>query len=67
MTDHALKRARERGIAFPDHVYAALESGRMERFGKHGVKFISKSIICVGEDKGHEIVIKTIEVNHEML
>ena len=40
---HAIKRAREREIAFPDHVYTALKTGKVERFGKHGIKFISKS------------------------
>lgn len=62
---HAIKRAREREIAYPDHVYYVLKTGRVERFGKNGIKFISKgkkgSIICVGEDIGHAIIIKTIE------
>ena len=63
---HAIKRARERNIAFPYQVYSALQTGRVEKFGKNGIKFISKSksqgsIICIGEDKGHIIIIKTIE------
>lgn len=62
---HAVKRTREREIAYPDHVYAVLKTGKVERFGKHGIKFISKSkkrpIICVGEDLGQIIIIKTIE------
>ena len=62
---HAIKRAREREIAFPDQVYSVLNTGKVHRFGKHGIKFISRSnkgsIICVGEDIGHAIIIKTIE------
>lgn len=62
---HAIKRAREREIAYPDHVYTVLKTGKVKRFGKHGIKFISKSkkgsVICVGEDLGHVIIIKTIE------
>ncbi|MEK6942520.1 MAG: hypothetical protein AABX00_00470 [Nanoarchaeota archaeon] len=62
---HAVKRAREREIAFPDQVYDALQTGKSKRFGKHGIKFIKRgregSIICVGEDLGHCIIIKTIE------
>lgn len=62
---HAIIRAREREIAYPDHVYAVLKTGKVERFGKHGIKFIKKSkkgaIICIGEDLGYIIIIKTIE------
>jgi len=61
---HAIKRARKRNIAFPDHVYAVLKTGKVKKFGKKGIKFISKSqkdsIICVGEDIGYAIIIKTI-------
>ena len=62
---HAIKRAREREIAFPDQVYSAIQSGTVKRFGKHGIKFIKKgkkgSIICVGQDVGYAIIIKTIQ------
>ena len=62
---HAIKRAREREIAFPDQVHDVLQTGKAKRFGKHGIKFIKigkeGSIICVGEDLGHCIIIKTIE------
>ena len=61
---HAVKRAREREIAFPYQVYEALQTGKVKRFGKHGIKFVKKgkegSIICVGEDLGYCIIIKTI-------
>ncbi len=62
---HAVKRARQREIAFPDHVYHALQTGKVKRFGKNFLKFTKRgkegSIICVGEDLGHCIIIKTIE------
>lgn len=62
---HTIKRAREREIAYPDHVFTILKTGKVKRFGKHGIKFTSKtkkgSVICVGEDIGHVIIIKTIE------
>lgn len=62
---HAIRRAREKGIAYPDHVYQVLKMGKVERYGKNGINFISKSekgsIICVGEDIGYAIIIKTIE------
>ena len=65
ITVHAVKRAREREIAFPDQVYDVLQTGKVKRFGKHGIKFVKRgkesSIICVGEDLGHCIIIKTIE------
>lgn len=63
---HAIKRAREREIAYPDQVYNTLKTGKIQRFGKNHLKIISKSkkegsIICVGEDLGQAIIIKTIE------
>jgi hypothetical protein len=60
---HAIKRARQREIAFPDQVYDSLQTGKIRRFGKNGIKFVKKakkgSIICVGEDLGNFIIIKT--------
>lgn len=65
ITVHAVKRAREREIAYPDQVFGVLQTGKVTRFGKHGIKFVKRgkagSIICVGEDVGHCIIIKTIE------
>ena len=61
---HALKRADERNI----NIYLitkALHNGLIERFGKHGVKFIlrgkKRTIICVGHIIGIEIKIFTVE------
>ncbi len=66
ITTHAIKQARERKIAYPDQVYRALKTGKVKRFGKNYIKFISKSkkkgsIICIGENLGHVIIIRTIE------
>jgi len=62
---HAIKRARQREIAFPDQVYTVLLTGKIKRFGKNGIKFIKKgkkgSVICIGEDLGYAIIIKTVE------
>ena len=61
---HAFIRAMERGI-HPDIMEEAILKGKVERFGKHGIKFISKgkkrTIICVGEITGTKIKILTIE------
>ena len=62
---HAIKRAREREIVYPDQVYNVLKTGKIKKFGKNYIKFVKKSkkgsIICVGEDIGDIIIIKTIE------
>lgn len=62
---HAIKQARIRRIAYPDHVYKVLKTGKVKRFGKNMIKFVGRSkkgsVICVGEDLGHVIIIKTIE------
>lgn len=65
ITNHAIKRARERNIAYPDQVYKTIKTGKVKKFGKKGIKFINKtkngSIICVGEYNFDTIIIKTIE------
>ena len=62
---HAIKRAIEKGIAYPDQVYQILKQGKVKKFGKNRLKFIKKSekgsIVCIGEDLGYIIIIKTIE------
>jgi hypothetical protein len=62
---HAQEMARERGITF-DMIESTIKTGRIERFGKNGIKFISKykrgSVICLGERKfGNYVKIITIE------
>ena len=63
---HAIKRARQREISYPDHIFSVIKTGKVIRFGKKGIKFVGRSkkagsVICVGEDVGHAIIIKTIE------
>ena len=63
---HAIKRARQREVAYPDQVFNVIKIGKIKRFGKNGIKFIGRSkkkgsVICVGEDLGYTIIIKTIE------
>ena len=61
---HALIRAMVRGI-HPDLIEDTLRKGKIEKYGKHGVKFVSKgskrTIICVGQIVGTRITIFTIE------
>lgn len=61
---HVFQRALERGID-PGMIEHTLLNGTLERFGKHGVKFINKgtkrTIICVGELVGTQLKITTIE------
>ena len=61
---HVFERALQRGI-HPDIIEDAIFKGKVKRFGKHGVKFISKgskrTIICVGELVGDKLKIITIE------
>ena len=62
---HVFEQAVLRGI-HPDMIEQALLKGKIERFGKNGVKFVNrgskKIIICVGEMTGNNIKIITIEV-----
>ncbi|HLC62917.1 MAG TPA: hypothetical protein VJJ21_01215 [Candidatus Nanoarchaeia archaeon] len=62
---HAIKRAREKEVAYPDQVYQSLKHSKIKKFGKNYIRFTSKSkrgsIICIGEDLGQIILIKTIE------
>ncbi|MDO8643225.1 MAG: hypothetical protein Q7R76_06645 [Candidatus Woesearchaeota archaeon] len=58
-----MDRAIQRGID-PDLIQDTLYKGRVERYGKHGVKFISqgkRTIICVGQIISTKLVIFTIE------
>ena len=61
---HVFIQAMKRGIN-PDLIEDTLIKGKIERFGKHGVKFISegskRTIICVGQIIGTKIKIFTIE------
>ncbi len=37
---HAVKRARQRNIAYPDQVYNVLNTGKIKRFGKNGLNLL---------------------------
>lgn len=61
---HVFERAMQRGI-HPDLIEDTLLKGKVKRFGKHGIKFVSKgskrTIICIGELIGNKLKILTIE------
>ncbi|MBI2106214.1 hypothetical protein HYT56_05275 [Candidatus Woesearchaeota archaeon] len=57
---HAFIRAMERRI-HPDLIENCIKNGSIKKFGKNYVKFMTKSIICVGEVAGLKIKIITIE------
>lgn len=61
---HAFIRAMQRGIT-PDMIEATLKGGKIERFGKHNVRFIKDYkrfiVVCVGHMIGTKIKIFTIE------
>lgn len=62
---HAIKRARKRQIIYPDMIFDAIRNGKIKRFGKNLIKFIrpykNRALICIGEDNGYSIVIRTVE------
>ncbi len=61
---HAIKRARQRNID-PLMIRATIKGGKIKKFGKDYIKFFKKYkkgiVICIGEDIGSCIIIKTIE------
>jgi len=61
---HVFVQALKRGI-HPDLIEDTLIKGKLKRFGKHGVRFVSKgskrTIICVGQIIGMKLIIFTIE------
>ena len=61
---HVFRRALERGI-HPDMIENTIYKGKVERFGKHGIKFVNKgskrTLICVGELVGNKLKIITVE------
>jgi hypothetical protein len=56
---HAFIQASRRGIT-PDLIEKTILTGKQIRFGKNYIKFVGKSVICVGEIKGMKIKILTI-------
>jgi len=65
VTVHAIKRARQRQIAFPDQVYYTIKTGKARRFGENYIRFTKRtpngSIVRIGEFAGQQILIKTVE------
>ena len=61
---HAFIRAMQRNVT-PDMIEATLKGGRIERFGKHNIRFLKAykrfTVICVGQVIGTTITIFTIE------
>ncbi|MBW2976000.1 hypothetical protein KY347_00985 [Candidatus Woesearchaeota archaeon] len=61
---HAFIRAMERKVT-PDMIEATLKGGKIERFGRHNIRFIKDyknfTVICVGQMLGTTIKIFTIE------
>ena len=64
---HAYIQATNRGI-HPDLIEETIIKGKIERYGKHGIKFICKgskrTIICIGQIIGTKINIFTIEIGN---
>ncbi len=65
LTTHAIRRAQERGIAYPVQVEQILQTGKITRRGKHGVRVTKNgrhgSLVCIGEIRGGFVRITTIE------
>lgn len=61
---HVFIRAMQRGIN-PDAIEKAVMNGKIERYGKNYIKFITKSVICIGEVSGLKIKILTIECKED--
>ncbi|MBI2670622.1 hypothetical protein HYX18_01420 [Candidatus Woesearchaeota archaeon] len=60
---HVFVRAMQRGIN-PDLIERTITNGKIEKFGKNYIKFISKSVICIGEISGLKLKVITIEWRH---
>lgn len=56
---HVFIQAMKRGIN-PDLIEHTITNGKIERFGKNNIKFISKSTICIGIISGLKLKIITI-------
>ena len=57
---HVFVRAMQRGIS-PILIEKIIVNGKIKRFGKNYIRFISKSVICIGEISGLKLKIITIE------
>ncbi len=61
LSKHAMIRAKQRNIAYPDQIFIILQTGKQTCFGKRYVRFENNSIICIGEMVNEVIIIKTVE------
>jgi len=63
LSRHAIIRARQRNIT-ADVIQATINGGKVNLFGKNLVRFSkkykNKFLVCIGEDLGQIILIKTI-------
>lgn len=57
---HVFVRAMQRKIN-PDQIENCIKNGSIAKFGKNHVRFILRSVICIGEISGLKIKIVTIE------
>lgn len=64
LTKHATIQARRRHID-EEMIEKTIRNGMHKRFGKQLIKFIQpfkdRCVVCIGEDIGSHIIIKTIE------
>jgi hypothetical protein len=65
VSEHVYRRADQRNIT-ADMIEATIRNGRIEKFGKNMLKFISRykrgEVVCIGEKKAeNKIKIITIE------
>ncbi len=66
VTQHAIKQAFARGIAYPEQITNTVRTGRMFRFGKNYARFVSRDgVTCIGEITTTSIVIITVERGNE--
>ena len=57
---HVFIRVMQRKID-PNLIEKTILNGKIKKFGKNYVKFISRSLVCVGEISGLKLKIITIE------
>ena len=60
ITEHALLRARQREIMYPDEILACIQQGRIERLGKQKVRIHTKNIACICEVQERYVKIITV-------
>lgn len=62
---HVFKRALERKLTVPEDILSTIKTGKIKRFGNNLIKFVKDAkkgtIVCIGEEVGNCIIIRTIE------